>query len=345
MLLHTDRKTKKHWEKNPETLTIPSIDDRVQKDWGLALESLSIPCNDGAYEILLANAPQIAREFMPPDLLQGMLSIKQPFTCPYRVLSNLPCDSQLTEVPTDGKRPSWKKSWVSEGVLIGIAGALGLEPLSYLQEKEGLLVHEVAPIPGQERQLSNSGKVSLGFHTDHAILHRRYRPEFLMLIGLVNPDRIPTLIACLDDALKVLEPHFEYVLRQPRFRIELPDSVLVWNGKKLLSEWKPMLTTGSNGEMEFAGNLHSVRPMDKEATRALNALVDALSEVVQEIVLEPGTLVLFDNHRCLHARPSLKRERWLQRLFCRHSLIDLHQASAAVAFSSYVFDMQALLLE
>jgi alpha-ketoglutarate-dependent taurine dioxygenase len=84
--------------------------------------------------------------------------------------------------------------------------------------------------------------------------------------------------------------------------------------------------------------------MDKEAEQALGALMNVLCQVAREIVLEPGTLVLFDNHRCLHARRSVKQERWLQRLFCRRSLSDLRQANA-VTSSSYVFDMQKLLLE
>lgn len=322
-----------------------NLDTQNQKCWEQALESLSIRSTDDPYEVLLTHAPEIAKQFVPAKLLQEVVSIKQPSSRPYRLLNNLPKDSQLMGVPTDGKRPLWKKSWVSEGVLIGIAGALGLKPLSYLQEKEGALVHEVAPISGQERQLSNCGKVALGFHTDHAILHRRYRPEYLMLIGLVNPGDVPTLIACIDDALERLEAHHEKVLRQHRFRVELPDSVSVWNGKKLLSEWKPMLTTGNDGVVEFSGNLHSVRPMDEEAASALSALVEILAQVAQEIVLKPGMLVLFDNHRCLHARRSVNRERWLQRLFCRRSLTDLRQGNAALASSSYVFDMQALLLE
>lgn len=345
MSLYTEQKTQKYidYKFKPASFTI--IDEITKTLWGQALNSISIPKNGNPYKCLLDEAPKIAREFMPTDLLRAIASIKQPCSSPYRLLSNLPIDYPLTGVPIDGKRPSWKKSWVSEGVLIGIASALELEPLSYLQEKEGLLVHEVAPIPGQESQLSNSGRISLGFHTDHAILHRRYRPEFLMLLGLVNPGQTPTLIACLDDALEKLALYYKDVLRQPKFRIEMPDSVCVWNGKKLLSEWKPLLTNGCSGEAEIAGNLHSVRPMDKEAEQALQAFINVLTQVAQEIILEPGMLLLFDNHRCLHARNSVKQERWLQRLFCCRSLTNLRQVETAVTSSSYIFDMQTLLLE
>ena len=344
MVISQKSPIKRQQSQIPKTLNVYTIENYIKKQWELALHTLKIPKGINPYFFLKTEAPKIANEVLPYDLLKQLREI-QKSSSPYQVLKNLPCDSGLVDVPRDGKRPIWKESWISEAVLIGIAGAIGLEPLSYLQEKEGLLVHEVVPIPGQEHQLSNSGKVFLGFHTDHAVLHRCYRPEFLLLNGLVNFGKTPTLVACIDDALRELTPDIEQILRSPLFRIELPDSVMVWNGKKLLSEWKPLVTTGKNGEIEFTGNLHSVRAMNSDADRALQALIRSLNEIAREIILDSGTLMLLNNHRCLHARKKVEKDRWLQRIFCRVSLTDLREAGASVGPYDYVFDMRPLLLK
>jgi L-asparagine oxygenase len=313
--------------------------------WQQMLDPISISRDSDPDRHLFDLATKIAQKILKQPLLDCVGSIEESGFPPYCLIENLPIDPQLPEVPIDGKRPSEKTSLVTEGVLLGIAGSLNLLPLAYIQEKNGALVQEIAPVAGKERDLSNAGKAPLEFHTDHAILKRQYRPELLILYGLVNSHKTPTVIAGLDDALSKLAPKYQHILQQEKFRIELPDSVLVWGGKKLLSEWRPLLTIGTDGRPEFAGNLHSVKAMDRESTDAINASIDALNSVAIEIVLEPGNLVIFDNHRCLHARPTVTGDRWLQRLFCRHSLSDLRKVKAAATSSNYSFDLSYLLLE
>ena len=327
-------------------LTMKDLNDKIwRKRLGNKFQSLNNLSNMDELEFLCTYVPKIVKEIVPSAILEKLASIKGKSASPYQIINDLPIDSELIGVPKDGKRPSWKKTYVSEAVLIGIAKAIELEPISFLQEKEGILVHEIAPIPGKETELSNAGKVSLGFHTDHAILPSIYRPDYLMLMGLVNEDRVPTRIACLDDALEKLPREAEELLRQPFFRIESPDSVVFNNGIKMMSAWRPLLTTGFNGQTEFAGNLYSVRSMNTEAEEAVRIFEEILADVTREVVLDPGTLIVFDNKRTLHGRPSVKKgDRWLQRLFCSRSLQALREANATVAPSTYIFDIQRLLL-
>lgn len=327
-------------------LNMKDLNDTAwKKKLGNKFQILDNLSNMNELEFLCTYAPEITRNIVPLTILEKLASVKKISANPYQIINGLPVDSKLMGVPKDGKRPSWKKTYVTEAVLIGIAKAIELEPISYLQEKNGILIQEIAPIPGKETELSNAGRVSLGFHTDHAILPSIYRPDFLMLMGLVNEDRVPTRIACLDDALEKLPREAETVLRQPCFRIESPDSVIFPNGIKMMSAWRPLLTTGFHAQTEFAGNLYSVRSMNKEAEEAVRIFEEILTEVTREVVLDPGTLIIFDNKRTLHGRPSVKKgDRWLQRLFCSRSLQALREANAAVAPSSYIFDVQKLLL-
>jgi L-asparagine oxygenase len=342
MLILQRPKTQTQSNQAPVISNFIEVNDCVRRNWTSELESLSMSRREAPYSYLLTEAPRIAKNVLPQNFSERLREARTKH--PYIILKNLPRDSELLSVPTDGKRPSWKQSWISEGVLIGIAKTMELEPLSYLQEKEGALIHEISPIPEREKELSNSGRVALDFHTDHAVLARHYRPEFLLLTGLVNPGKAPTLIACIDDALSSLKPEIEQVLRQPLFRIELPDSVMVWNGKKILSEWKPLLSTASDGTIEFTGNLHSVLSKNPEAHKALRLFTRKLHKTANKIILESGTAIVFDNHRCLHARNKVTQARWLQRMFCRTSLADLRKAKANLSPYPYMFDMQNLLL-
>jgi|688.fasta_scaffold181435_3 L-asparagine oxygenase len=328
-----------------DLITEDSNDQAWKVQLGKKFRSLNNLSKMEQFEFLSTYVPKIVKDIVPSEILKKLASIKDISAIPYQIINDLPVDSELIGVPKNGKRPSWKKTYVSEAVLIGMAKAIELQPIAYFQEKEGILIHEIVPIPGKEEELSNAGKVSLGFHTDHAILPSIYRPDYLMLMGLVNEDRVPTRIACLDDALEKLPKETEELLRQPLFRIESPDSVLFNNGIKMMSGWRPLLSTGFNGQTEFAGNLYSVRFMNTEAKEAVCIFEEILAKVTKEVVLDPGTLILFDNKRTLHGRPSVKKgDRWLQRLFCSRSLQALREANASVAPSSYIFDIQKLLL-
>jgi len=104
----------------------------------------------------------------------------------YLAISNLPIDPELPALPTDGKRPLNKKTWVSEQVLLAICDAASLNPLSYRQEKGDVLIHEIAPKVGKTQTSTSLSSGALDLHTDIAVLRREYRPNALFLLGLNN---------------------------------------------------------------------------------------------------------------------------------------------------------------
>ena len=287
---------------------------------------------------------QVIQQQLSEKTFQSLQQLTKPDSLPFLVIHNLPIDQKLGKPPVDGKRPQHKTTDISEKILLGISAVCGLLPLAYQQEK-GVLVQEITPVPGKERSLSNEGSISLGYHTDGAILKRCYRPEFLFLLGLINESNIPTYIAELNKALAEISPRHRQLLQQPLFRVEMPESFNLWNGKVIQSELRPLVTENHNGELEIAANLYAVKSITQEAKTAVDALSNVLPYVSQAIVLQRGDMLLFNNCKCLHGRAAISQtgDRWLQRLFSRRSLMDIRRATHC--HSGFIFDTKFLVLE
>lgn len=262
-----------------------------------------------------------------PNFVRCLRPIRETGSEPYRVVGNLPIDTGLPPPPADGKRPIAKKTWWSEATLLLIAKLLELQVLAYEQENQGTLVQEIAPNPVKANLLASYGMVPLSWHCDHAVLDREYRPDYLFLLCLRNDDRVPTLIAPIDEILEQISPEVAATLRQPKFRIESPDSTPVWGGMKVISRWRSLITTNLKGENEIAtGALCAIRCLDQEAEQARQILIATANHIAKAIALGPGELLVFANHRVMHARPQVQGPRWFQRIFCRESLDALQKA-------------------
>ena len=61
------------------------------------------------------------------------------------------------------------------------------------------------------------------------------------------------------------------------------------------------------------------KPLDDEASGALNALAQSVDDNIQELVLQPGDCLFIDNYRIVHGRNAFKArydgtDRWLKRI-------------------------------
>ncbi len=69
-------------------------------------------------------------------------------------VNGLPTDPDLPPAPLDGSSPHDKKTFVSEGILLGIGLNLGM-PSLLVGEKKEALIHQVTPVQGREDTQSN----------------------------------------------------------------------------------------------------------------------------------------------------------------------------------------------
>lgn len=298
------------------------------------------PDPDKLFPVLWETARQLAVYLKP--LAKELRKVTQ-YGRPYTVIENLPIDQELPPTPLDGKHPA-DKGWVSENSLLAMLHLAGLLPLAFQQEKNGQLIHEIAPMPGFSHTQSNAGRVPFDWHADNGHLLREFRPEFLLLLGLRNPAETKTWIADVADVMEKLQrhsPECDRILRQARFRMKSPDS-FNYNGNSILTKPQALITTNEQGYDEVTGNLGNIQALDEKAQAALETFTSFLKPpITKSVVIKPGTLLMFNNLRCLHARDAVLSDRWLQRVYARTSLDTLR---AATGNDGFVFDSRLIAL-
>ncbi|WP_418959816.1 TauD/TfdA family dioxygenase [Streptomyces tritici] len=217
--------------------------------------------------------------------------------------------------PTPTRQESVERTaTVPASALVLCAMVLG-EVVGFAGEKHGAMVHNVVPVPGEERTQSNAGSVGLELHTENAF--HPHRPDFVALSCLrQDPDGEAGLrIASLRRAVGLLTDGQRAVLAEPRFRTEPPPS---FNGTGTAVA-HPVLS-GAYEDPDAQVDFHATTPLDAGAARAMAALREALEAVRDTVYFAPGDLAIVDNRVALHGRtPFTPRydghDRWLHRVF------------------------------
>ena len=270
---------------------------------------------------------------LPTELLQQILDFGRHIDTPgVSLVSNLPVDADLPDTPSDGGPSSAKKTFVAEGVLLGLSGLLG-EPMGVLTEKAGQLVHDVIPVEGGSMTQTNQGsEVFLNFHSDimHDVIGRYdvANPDFLVLSCLRSDHEgiAGTFYADARDIQAALPPETLETLRSPLFRLNAPGSYVrdVAGGQDVLSEPVPMIN-GHADYPEIAISANGVHPLTSGAREALDTLQEVCRKVAHQVRLRPGQALLINNRKGVHARSTFTarydgQDRWLQRTYVRRSL-------------------------
>lgn len=237
------------------------------------------------------------------------------------LLRGLPIDPGLYHVhtPANAKRSDEKTTFISERCLAMIGSRLG-HLVSYIQEKNGDLFQNLAPVKTQEKiQSSGSSRTRLQFHRE-TVFHP-YAPEYLLLFCLrPDHDRVAeTTYASITHALPLLSTHHRQLLFQPLYRTGIDYSfgnvqTVKGNGPVL-----PVLYGNPNDPfLNYDEDL--MEALTPAAEEALNALKDAIAQVYRGIKLDTGDLLCIDNRRTVHGRSAFTPrydgfDRWLQRSF------------------------------
>lgn len=237
------------------------------------------------------------------------------------LLQGLPIDPGLYYVhtPINAKRSSEKTTFVSERCLAMIGSRLG-HLVSYIQEKNGDLFQNLAPVQGQEKtQASTGSRTRLQFHRE-TVFHP-YAPEYLLLFCL-RPDHeqvVETTYASISHALPLLSKAHRDLLFQPLYRTGIDYSfgniqTVKGNGPVL-----PVLY-GNPDDPFLNYDEDLMTALTPEAETALEALKDAVAHVYRGVKLNTGDLLCIDNRRTVHGRSAFTPrydgfDRWLQRAF------------------------------
>lgn len=222
--------------------------------------------------------------------------------------------------------------------LLLCASVLG-EPFGWASTQRARVLHDVLPIAGDEQaQLGSSSEAALTWHVEDSF--HPYRPDYVGLMCLRNPDGVATTYASVRDlplgelAVDVLcEPRFvvwpdeSHVIdpENPDLRDRAPRALLERAAARLATmrtEPSPVPALfGDPDEPYLLVNSFYMEalPGDEVAARALARLIDELDRRMTGLALAPGDVCFLDNYQVVHGRAGfLARfdgtDRWLKRV-------------------------------
>lgn len=212
----------------------------------------------------------------------------------------------------------------TNGTLALVGDVLG-SLIGYADEKNGDLFHDVHPVRGEEDRMENSGSVAFDFHTEN--VHHPLRPDFLGLLSLRQGHETTTAtrVASIRHAVAHLSEAENDVLRRLRFRSLFPTSFTRGRAGERPATAEHRVLFGNPGCEFLRFDSFNTKPAGFEAEQALEALAEALEAVCVEVVLEPGDLLLVNNHIAAHGRSPFTprydgRDRWLRRFYSHRAV-------------------------
>jgi L-asparagine oxygenase len=234
------------------------------------------------------------------------------------LLRGFPCDRALPPTPSRSGERAKKATHASELWLCAVAAALG-EPVGYLQEKQGSIVQDVFPTPGNADKLSSeSSSILLDFHTE--IAFHPFMPDYVLLYGLrQDPDReARTIFSSVRRFIHLLDPADRDTLFADLFKSGVDYSFGNTSERRGLGPLVSVLY-GDRQDPFLRYDLDLMEGQTPAARRALQVVRELVNDVQRDVTIEPGSLLVLDNRRSVHARSNFRahydgRDRWLQRL-------------------------------
>lgn len=230
----------------------------------------------------------------------------------YLILHGLP--HQWRDTPPTPTESGYRMSdqHPSSRLLKAIAASCGTL-IGYEDEVDGTLLREEYPIQGQ------AGGVD--FHTEG--VHHPLRPDILGLYCLRrDQDGAGTMrVASVADAIARLPEQVAQTLSEPRFQSSYPGS---GRAERQATAAHPVLFRHSAGAYLRFNSQHTIG-LDPAAAQAVDEFRAIIAESARNIVLEPGDMVLIDNHAAAHGRTAFTprydgSDGWLRRFYTVHSM-------------------------
>lgn len=325
---------------NLDEIQVATLEDSVSKSLSEKLSGAGNPATD--VDRAMATYRKIFA-VLPTDVLLKLLDFgRHPEAPGVMLVRNLPRDVSLPPTPIDGYPSELKGTFVAEGALLGVSSLLG-EPVGYLTEKRGQLIHDVVPArEGESSQTNRGSAVFLNFHNDIVYnekgLFAQANPDFLVL-SCLRPDgeaQALTYYAEAKDIIAALDRKTLSILRRSIFRLNAPGSYVQDNcpGQEVLSK-RLAIISGPDRSPEISLSANGVRAETDAGVSAIEELQDACRSVASGMALQAGDALLINNRKGLHARSRFVarydgHDRWLQRTYVRRELWTIRQFLSSV---------------
>ncbi len=306
-----------HAKPGPAPGTIVDLTDEEREHLRELLE-LPLVSPHSQFETFFEEARLLFHE-MPRRIRQALLDFaKRGNADGALLLRNLPTDPEVPPTPTRSGEQTSKATAFSELWMCCVASALG-EPVAYLQEKQGNLFQDVYPtLQNADKLSSESSSILLDFHTE--IAFHPYMPEYLLLYGLrQDPEKqARTIFSSIRRFFHLLPPGVRDTLFSDLFRSGVDYS---FGNVDELPGAGPLVSIlfGDRLDPFLRYDLDLMVGQTPEAEHALQVVRELVNQARRDVVIEPGSLLVLDNRRCVHARSDFKayydgRDRWLQRM-------------------------------
>lgn len=317
-------------------LDLSSIDT---KDVDTFTRNVAADYGSATSPALLAAAAGLAQRF-PQGLVDELRDFRLHEPAAALVVRGLRVDdAEIGPTPLDWREtpaPERAAALAAHEVYLVLAASLLGDIFGWSTLQNGKLLHNVVPMPAEQREQSGHGTVKLEWHTEDGF--HPHRCDYLLLLGVRNHDAVPTTVASIDEV--DLVPRHREVLAERRFLIR-PDNEHV-NRARALVEGTDRIHTIQRMQdspepsavlfghpdapyLRIDPAFMTARPGDPEAAEALDALVSALDANLTEVALGAGDLLVVDNYKAVHGRSEFRArydgtDRWLKKVIVTRDL-------------------------
>lgn len=276
--------------------------------------------------ILAGIGAHALRRYMPGEVLHGIDAFAATASHAF-VLENLPMQADLPATPVAGFGDEPELAEMN-AVHLGLIRLMNTTPFAVDFENDGRLIRNVVPNPAAAGATSSWGSDSEFFwHSDNPHQPfgplgsdpRIYVPKYLTFIAVRNQERVPTELAAIEDVVVRLDDTTRERLMAQEFEVGAPVS----NAEAMTRPLKDtaVLDHDADGRYRVRYDRGTTIGLTEAATEALDRWYAVLREVpAEELVLEPGMFLAFDNYRVLHRRRAFTPKpdadaRWLRRCY------------------------------
>lgn len=265
-------------------------------------------------------------------------------------------EEKIGPTPAHWKQHAVRNDTCEDDMLLLLLASLLGEPIGWSTQQGGRLVHNVLPIKGHEHeQVGTGSEEAITWHVEDAF--HPHRGDYLGLMCLRNPDRVPTTFAPISKVR--LSADELAVLSSPSFVIRPDNSHLPRNagdGAGRTPEEDALVRKAYRKIEQLAANPERIPilfgdlktpyvrmdpyfmdpPEDPVARAVFETLQRKVDEALEDRVLSPGDICFIDNFQAVHGRKPFKarydgRDRWLKRINVVRDLRKSREARVSAA--------------